>query len=370
MKILFICGSLDPGRDGVGDYTRRLAGELVQQGYEIALLALHDFNAAEIVAEFQKSEGSKIPVLRIPDSEKVKSRFEKAEQFITDFNPEWISLQYVPFSFQKKGLPFGLGGHLAKIGQGRKWHIMFHELWVGMDRESSFKHKVWGSLQQQIAREVIKKTAVRKIHTQSKLYQFQLEKIGCKASHLPLFGNIEVVKNENFFQAEAKDSLNFIIFGTIHPHAPVKEFVSELAKYSEQSNLKIKLNFIGRCGGELNNWQTICENENIEFEILGEQDTETISKVLQHSDWGVSTTPWRQIEKSGTVAAMLEHGLNVICVARSWTPDKKVPAVTLDGISEYKENQLAEMLAVNKSKNSKVVLKKIADSFIEALDYN
>lgn len=27
MTILFLCGSLEPGRDGVGDYTRRLAGD-------------------------------------------------------------------------------------------------------------------------------------------------------------------------------------------------------------------------------------------------------------------------------------------------------------------------------------------------------
>jgi hypothetical protein len=32
IKILFICGSLEPGKDGVGDYTRRLwrtRGEIV-----------------------------------------------------------------------------------------------------------------------------------------------------------------------------------------------------------------------------------------------------------------------------------------------------------------------------------------------------
>ncbi|WP_289661623.1 glycosyltransferase [Flavobacterium panacagri] len=367
MKILFICGSLEPGRDGVGDYTRRLAGELIQQGYEIALLALHDFSANEIVQEFQQSEGSKITVVRIPNKMESKIRYAKAKQFVTDFNPEWISLQYVPFSFQEKGLPFGLAGHLAQISQGRKWHIMFHELWVGMDKESSFKHKIWGNLQQYIAREVIKKTAARKIHTQSRFYQFQLEKIGCKALYLPLFGNIEVIKSEVL--AKAKDTLSFIIFGTIHPNAPVKEFISELSKYGQNANLKVELNFIGRCGSELDHWQAVCKDQNIDFNILGEQDAATISKVLQNADWGISTTPWRQIEKSGTVAAMLEHGLDVICVARPWTPNGKIPSVNLNGISEYKENQLASMLNIFKSNNSKVGLKKIADSFIEALDY-
>jgi Trk K+ transport system NAD-binding subunit len=42
MKIAFICGSLEPGRDGVGDYTRRLAGELVKQQHEVLVIAFND----------------------------------------------------------------------------------------------------------------------------------------------------------------------------------------------------------------------------------------------------------------------------------------------------------------------------------------
>ena len=30
MNLLFICGSLEPGKDGVGDYIRRLSSELLQ----------------------------------------------------------------------------------------------------------------------------------------------------------------------------------------------------------------------------------------------------------------------------------------------------------------------------------------------------
>ena len=42
MKFAFICGSLEPGRNGVGDYTRRLAGELAAQGHECLLVSLND----------------------------------------------------------------------------------------------------------------------------------------------------------------------------------------------------------------------------------------------------------------------------------------------------------------------------------------
>ena len=42
MKILFFCGSAEPGKDGVGDYTRRLCGELLRIGHETQILSLFD----------------------------------------------------------------------------------------------------------------------------------------------------------------------------------------------------------------------------------------------------------------------------------------------------------------------------------------
>ncbi|MBC8041217.1 MAG: hypothetical protein H7Y06_11790, partial [Opitutaceae bacterium] len=42
MKILFFCTSLELGCDGVGDYTRRLAGECAARGHDCTLIALND----------------------------------------------------------------------------------------------------------------------------------------------------------------------------------------------------------------------------------------------------------------------------------------------------------------------------------------
>jgi hypothetical protein len=364
MKIIFICGALEPGQDGVGDYTRRLAAELLLQGNEISIIALNDKSVTIITKELQESEGNNVSVLRIPDATEDNKRFNQAGDFITNFNPELLSLQYVPFSFQKKGLPLGLDIQLAKIGIGRKWHIMFHELWVGMDNESPFKHKIWGNLQRHIAGKLIKKLNPTIVHTQCRLYQSQLEKIGCKALHLPLFGNIAVVKNNVSAIYKDKDSLTFIIFGSIHPLAPVKEFVSELAKYGQINKLQIKLNFVGRCGKELDHWLSVCKQHNLNTTVLGEQNSATISIILSQADWGISTTPWRQIEKSGTVAAMLEHGLSVICVARSWTPNIDMPTSTINGLVLYKANILRTLFNYPPIKDSKIILKNIGNTFI------
>ena len=42
MKIAFLCGSLEPGFDGVGDYVRMLASEVIVQGHQAVIVAIND----------------------------------------------------------------------------------------------------------------------------------------------------------------------------------------------------------------------------------------------------------------------------------------------------------------------------------------
>jgi hypothetical protein len=148
MKIAFIVSSLEPGRDGVGDYTRRLAGELIRQGHECQIVALNEKvesrkQKAENrnptsdlrlltsgFSETQHSEGTEVPCLRLPGSLGWPERTTLARKWVDAFNPDWVSLQFVPFGFQSKGLPFGLPRQLKVIIGSRPLHWMFHELWV------------------------------------------------------------------------------------------------------------------------------------------------------------------------------------------------------------------------------------------------
>src|SRR5215210_3802535 len=130
MKILFLCGSLEPGRDGVGDYTRRLAGELIRQGNKTFIISLNDRYVSEVFKTIQHDDATAISVLRLPSNLVTKKKMQFARKWIDNENPEWLSLQYVPFSFHTKGLPFRLSKLLRGLGKGRKWQIMFHELWL------------------------------------------------------------------------------------------------------------------------------------------------------------------------------------------------------------------------------------------------
>lgn len=334
MDILFICGSAEPGKDGVGDYTRRLCSKLIRSGHEVQILSLCDHQAISFISENQQVEEITVVVHRIPISTSNKQRSIWLQGILKDFEPDWISLQYVPHSFNPKGLPFWLPSYLKKIKGNHKWHIMFHELWLGIDTESSFKHKCIGKLQQLIIKNIILSTKSHFVTTQNKLYQFFLQSHNIDAKVLPICGNIPLtaVKKEKIEFAQ------FVLFGTIHKDAPFGDFVNDLINTSNKFKKPIKFVFIGKNGSELTNYTTILENYNICYEVLGMQPENIISQVLINSDFGISTTPYYQTEKSGVYAAYREHQINTICVSRKWTPTKG--RYDIPQIIKYEKNNL------------------------------
>lgn len=334
MEILFICGSAEIGSDGVGDYTRRLCGKLIKSGHEAQILSLCDHEAVSFISETQVVEETPVIVHRIPAAAPNKQRLIWLQSILKDFEPDWISLQYVPYSFNPKGLPFWLPSYLKKIRGNHKWHIMFHELWLGIDIESSIKHKCIGKLQQVIAKKIVQNTKTHSINTQNKLYQFFLQSHNIKAEVLPICGNIPLTAEKK----EPIEFAQFVLFGTIHNGAPFEDFIKDLSNNSDKFEKPIKFVFIGKNGPELINYTAILDNYNIAYEILGVQSEKVISQVLRDSDFGISTTPYFQTEKSGVFAAYKEHRINTICVSRNWTPAKG--QYEIPQIIKYEKNNL------------------------------
>ena len=355
LKILFICSSVEPGRDGVGDYTRRLAIELIRQGHSVVALSLNDLFIAEVYEGLQHSEELDLQVLRLPATISQKNKLTIAKKYIDEFDPDWISLQFVIFGYQKKGLPYQLGKQLAAIGAGRSWHIMFHELWVGMEKATSLKYLIWGKIQRLLIKSLISKIRPKSIHTHTSLYQHQLAGLGFSSSNLALFGNIPRVRNSNIkltdnASVDQGNTMNFVLFGHIFPNAPVEDFANEVYEYATNNKIAISLTVIGRCGGEQAVWVKKWESLNFKVNVFGEQPADVISETLESASFGLSTTPIALIEKSGTVAAMREHNLPVICVPFLWEPrgfdEVEVPA----GIALYKKGNL-ETIFANKGKS-------------------
>ncbi len=335
MRIAFICGSLEPGHDGVGDYTRRLAAQCLAAGHEAAILSLFDRHQRTF-ARMQQPEGHvKVEVARIPEAtgDAEKKRLGKA--FIETFDPDWLSLQFVIFSFHPKGLPLHLSSLLLGIGGRRKWNVMFHELWVGMPEGATRKHRCWGELQRLLILRLLNKVRPALIHTHSTLYRAQLAGLGYPAHSLPLFSNIPVTASTNPAASLPPNPVRLVIFGSIHPDAPVAEFISEAARFSKEEKRIVMLTMIGRNGSGQQAWKDACTREGLPLEVLGEQSPARLSEVLASSTLGIATGAYIMIEKSGTVAAMLEHGLPVLCVASHWKARGLDTSPEVSGVVRY-----------------------------------
>src|SRR3974377_1356146 len=108
MRICFITSSLEPGRDGVGDYARDLASSCVTRGFDSQLSALNDGHIDVTVEETQTARGVAIRTLRLSASRPWHARVRSARAFLQSFPPDWVSLQFVCYGFHRKGLAIGL----------------------------------------------------------------------------------------------------------------------------------------------------------------------------------------------------------------------------------------------------------------------
>ncbi|HEY4326580.1 MAG TPA: hypothetical protein VGN20_21525 [Mucilaginibacter sp.] len=356
MKIVFLCSSLEPGRDGVGDYTRRLAAELIRQGHFSAALSLNDKFTSDKINGTQQSEGIDLPVMRLPELWPMKIKLAHAKKYINDFNPDWLSLQFVIFGFHNKGLPFRLGSQLALLCQGRRLQIMFHELWVGMAIETSQKLKWWGRIQRFLIKSMVYNLNPSVVHTQATLYNLQLAKLGIQSKYLPLFTNIPLLHNviprPLTNSEEGNRIIKLIVFGSIYKGVSIDMFAKEVSLYGKKTNTRIILTLLGRCDKkEQDNWIETWQSYGLDVELLGEQSAGSVAEIFSVFKFGIATTPLAMTEKSGSVAAMRAYGMKMICISHPWRPrgikDFKLP----DDILEYTEGSF-ETFVNNKVSNS------------------
>lgn len=363
MKIIFICGSLEPGQCGVGDYTRRLGGELIIQGHSVKIIAINDYHIPKSTETIQDLDGVSIKVLRLSAKESSNDRFHRAFPFINQFDPEWLSLQYVPYSFHKKGLPWKLSRSLLMIGKEVKWHFMFHELWLGMGKDSSSKNILIGMIQKVMIKNMIKTIAPICIHTQAPLYQAQIKKIGYKAEILPLFCNISPKTKSATLQGNL---IHIAVFGTIQRNAKLADFVHWLL---QNKNYSFHFHFIGGNGPEQDQWINILTLNKIPTTFHGWLKNAEVSEALGICQWGLSSTSYYLTKKSGSVAAMLAHELTVICIAGEWIPRNiDVNFLKSESVINWNSRMKIENMSLSKKQVSVQNIKHITKNFIRNLN--
>jgi len=325
VNIAFLCTSLAEGRDGVGDYVRQLAAACTAQGHRCLLIALNDRNISGPTLFTSVSEVRLSPTLSWP------RRAVALAEALHAFNPDWISWQIVPYGFHPKGiLPVGV---LKLIEVVRPWRnqVMFHELWVGLSRNDPVLLRVTGMLQRRRLLTFLRRLRPSCVHTTNSAYQLALAYDGWPSELLPLFGNMPVLPRNADSSARELAAVASIplppeprwigvIFGTIHPQwrpAPTLGFLRAAAEEAGRNMILLVIGRVGARGAELLA-ELSREPYGLHLINAGPQTPDKISLLLHAADFGIATHPWELIEKSGTTATLLEHGLPVLVPRDDW----------------------------------------------------
>lgn len=327
MKIVFLCASLEPGRDGVGDYTRRIAAECTMLGHRCTAIALHDPH----VANESETVEDGVNFVRLPATETWSNKhLSRICARVKEAEPEWVSWQFVAYGYHPKGLVPASLRELAARLRGPRSHMMLHELWIGLETDSRRWPRLVGWAQRAGLLKLLRDYPPHALHTSNPTYQAELARLGFKAGVLGLFGNVPVAAPEReageilarFVAGAAGAARNTwligVTFGTLHPQWKPEATIEWLLATASRRGLQPALIAAGRIGAHGAAILEKFSQRNILVCVTGEQDGRTISQLLRAADYGIAPHPWALIGKSGSAAALLEHGLPVAVPRDDW----------------------------------------------------
>jgi hypothetical protein len=329
-RILFLCGALEPGRDGVGDYTRVLMAHCRELGVECCAVALNDHHVTQPAEEVA---GRVTTELRLPATMPWAERVAAVTKLRQQFQPDWVSLQFVPYAFNAKGIVWNMASRLRSMVGEARLQVMFHELWIGGARRALWKERVVGTLQKANILRLFRALAPDSTATSNGTYVEMLRRYGVSARKLALFGNVPVAatapaKLRSMLAARTPFDVNrrdrcwvVAFFGTLHPEWNAEPLFSTIHRAATAAGRRVCFVAVGRLGvvGE-SKWSLMAERygASLSFVNLGVQEVEVVSQLLQEADFGIAASPWQLIGKSGSATAMLEHGLPVIVNRDDW----------------------------------------------------
>ena len=367
MKILFFCTSLEPGCDGVGDYTRRLAGECAARDHDCTLIALNDPH----VTRTSDTTSNELRIIRLPSAEAWTDRIASAVTQVRLIAPDWVSWQLVAQGFHPRGfLPATLLQNAPSL-RGPRCHVMLHELWLGLEVGAPWKHRVLGWLQRRGIVCLLDRLSPEVVHTSNATYAQALEREVGDVAVLDLFGNIPPVPS-----AEVPSPAFFtgLTFGTLHPQWRPAATVEWLCATARRHGRTPALLVLGRAGVHAPAILDCFKRHGVRVETTGELSATELSRRLQTADFGIAPHPWALLGKSGAAAAMLDHGLPVLAPRDEWrlraapvaaSPTDEPLLAPLAGLDAARTDR---WLAARRAPES--ALPRVTTSFLQSLQTN
>ncbi len=314
--ILFMCGSLNAGKNGVGDYTRVLAGHLQAYGCRVSIVASHDQAIKGIVRENQREGNQEIVTLRISTKASEESRWETIRGFVAEFGPEVISLQFVPFSFDARGFPYRFVRELSRPPLCHlQWHVMFHELWVGNGPKWALKRRLLAQGQRWLIKKLYRGLNPAVVHSHLPTYLTDLARIGIPAQPLPLFANVAARGPGRAPQRSVEAGpFRMAFFSQMELSPPIATFIEDLlsAQSSDREGY-VEVLLIGGNAQKIDGMRSKLIKRFPSLSVLpvGFLSNEALGEQLGGVDLGITPVPFHALGKSGTIAAFLAQGVPV-----------------------------------------------------------
>ena len=290
MKICFITGQKESKQCGISDYVELITQELQKLGHEIERYFIN------------KECGA-----------------------LTDLpKADLYSIQFAPYAYAKNGMPKTILNFLAKELCSKRVHLNFHEIWVGAYPRANWKERGIGWLQKILILGFINKCKPVWITSSNAATLDRLKLAGVQAMFQYIFGNIPYSANSKV--TTKGHMLKIAFFGTPYADFPYDKLGKFFSTLSKNSPKKLEIILIGRQREDAgsNHLYSMCKKNEFLIERTGELSSNLISELLQKCTFGVSTTPYDVIGKSGATSAMLEHGLPVMAYDDGDTPKESL----------------------------------------------
>lgn len=345
MRLAFITGCLEPGRDGVGDYTRTLATECARRGYGVGLLSLGEESRKKNAAN------DEWPILRLSRADWQADGGEEARRWLDAFQPDWTSLQFVPYSFDPRGLFGAAIPAIAKMmAAARRRQIFFHELWIGSQQGAPLKARAIGWAQRRAVKRLLREIGPTRVHTSTGYYQAALATLGCRAALLPMIGSVPLQVGGAKPEAVAglnPEALVCGMFGTLHPNWQPGAFLADFAALAAAQGRPAVLLAAGGLGYGAALFERLAVEWRGRVELIaaGRGDEARLARLFARFDFAVTSVPWNMLGKSSSAAALREHGLCVVVTeqgapARDAAPDESVTDHSEQDVPYFRRRKL------------------------------
>jgi hypothetical protein len=253
-----------------------------------------------------------IEYLQIPSEYNIVSKVKLLKYHLENFNPKWVSIQYVPFAFHKKGIPILFFQKMYFIKK-YKIHFMFHEIWAGNYRIYKLSDIYLGFIQKLTIYYILSILKPNLINTNISYFKSKLNSF--TPSLYPIFGNIPFNLEKKRFIEIDKSKINIILFGGLSQDLIgfEKQLLFLFRLFTNNGHL-VTFHFVGIQNNLIAQYLELIDvyfskKNTIEWGFLHE---DIISTILQQAQLGISRAPIELAGKSGSTIAMLEHGLPVL----------------------------------------------------------